>query len=118
MCFVDDPLGIELRDRICIDTIMWESDYPHPDSTWPDSPEILWRSLVRCSPPEIDRITHANACRIYRFDPFAHRPRAECTVGARRAAVAGRSLVTTTAYTGADKTTSIFARSVNAGDGA
>jgi hypothetical protein len=112
---VDDPLGIELRDRIGIDIIMWESDYPHPDSTWPDSPEILWRSLAHCTPSEVDRVTHSNACRMYQFDPFAKRSRSECTVGARRAAAAGRSLVTAAAYTGADKTTSIFARSVNAG---
>ena len=36
---------------------------------------------------EIDAITHENAMRWYRFDPFAHRPRERCTVGALRAEV-------------------------------
>jgi hypothetical protein len=37
---------------------------------------------------EINAITHENAIRHYRFDPFATRPREECTVGARRARAA------------------------------
>jgi hypothetical protein len=34
---------------------------------------------------DIDRITHLNAMRNFRYDPFAHLPREECTVGALRA---------------------------------
>ena len=34
---------------------------------------------------EVDKITHENAMRWYSFDPFAHRPREQCTVGALRA---------------------------------
>jgi hypothetical protein len=34
---------------------------------------------------EVNKITHENAMRWYSFDPFAHRPREECTVGALRA---------------------------------
>jgi hypothetical protein len=33
---------------------------------------------------EIDAITHGNAMRHFRFDPFAHRPREKSTVGALR----------------------------------
>jgi hypothetical protein len=34
---------------------------------------------------DVDKITHLNAMRIFRFDPFSVRPREECTVGALRA---------------------------------
>jgi hypothetical protein len=34
---------------------------------------------------EIHKITWENACRFYNFEPFAHRDRAQCTVGALRA---------------------------------
>ena len=34
---------------------------------------------------EIDKITHANAMRHFRFDPYSVRPREDCTVGALRA---------------------------------
>ncbi len=34
-CFISDPVGIEMRERIGIDNICWEADYPHSDSMWP-----------------------------------------------------------------------------------
>jgi predicted TIM-barrel fold metal-dependent hydrolase len=89
-CFIDDPAGLEQRHRVGIDTICWESDYPHSDSTWPTSPEYLMRSFDAAGVPddEIEAITHRNAIRHFRFDPFAVRPREECTVGALRAGAA------------------------------
>ena len=41
---------------------------------------------------EIDKMTHENAMRWYRFDPFAHHPKEQCTVGALRASVAGHDV--------------------------
>ncbi|HUY64651.1 MAG TPA: amidohydrolase family protein, partial [Acidimicrobiales bacterium] len=84
-CFIDDPTGVALRHRVGIDGICWEADYPHSDSTWPVSPETLLPSLQSVAPDEIEKITHRNAMRHFRFDPFAHRPRQRCTVGALRA---------------------------------
>jgi hypothetical protein len=46
------------------------------------------KSLDGVADDEIDRITHRNAMRHFRFDPFAHRPREECTVRALRAGAA------------------------------
>ncbi|MEY2589158.1 MAG: hypothetical protein QOJ67_1142 [Acidimicrobiaceae bacterium] len=84
-CFIDDPTGVIVRDRVGVETICWESDYPHSDSTWPTSPEFLMKSLDGVSDSDIDAMTHGNAMRHFRFDPFAVRPREECTVGALRA---------------------------------
>jgi predicted TIM-barrel fold metal-dependent hydrolase len=93
-CFIADPIGIALRHEIGIDNICWEQDYPHSDSSWPHAPEEFARVAARYDVPdaEIDKITHENAMRWYRFDPFAHRPRAQCTVGALRAEVAGHDV--------------------------
>ena len=41
---------------------------------------------------EINKITHENAMRWYRFDPFAIRPKEQCTVGALRAEAAGHDV--------------------------
>ena len=41
---------------------------------------------------DLDKVTHENAIRWYRFDPFALRPRERCTVGALRAEVAGHDV--------------------------
>ena len=87
-CFIDDPSGLESRHRVGVDTICWECDYPHSDSTWPMSAETLAKSLNPLDDltrAEVDAITHGNAMRHFRYDPFAHRRRESCTVGALRA---------------------------------
>jgi hypothetical protein len=40
----------------------------------------------------VQKITFENACRWYSFDPFAHRPREQCTVAALRAEAAGHDV--------------------------
>jgi predicted TIM-barrel fold metal-dependent hydrolase len=65
---------------------MWASDYPHSDSTWPHSPEALMKHFDDSVPEnEINKISHLNAMRVFRYDPFSVRPRERCTVGALRA---------------------------------
>ena len=68
-----------------IDRVCWESDYPHSDSTWPISAETLWPSVSRLPDAVINKVTHENAMRHFRYDPFAARARETCTVGALRA---------------------------------
>ncbi len=84
-CFIDDAVGLENRHHLNLDMITWECDYPHSDSTWPNSPELLSTSLAGIPDDEVDRITHLNAMRIFHFDAFSVRPKEECTVGALRA---------------------------------
>ena len=89
-CFITDPSGLAVRDRIGIDTIAWECDYPHSDSTWPRSPETVLAELeqVGASDAEIDKITWQNACRFFSFDPFQHRSREEASVAGLRVTAA------------------------------
>ncbi len=87
-CFIDDASGLEQRHRIGIDAITWECDYPHSDSTWPHSPELVSKTLNGIPDDEVDKITHLNAMRVFQFDPFAVRPREQCRVGALRAEAA------------------------------
>jgi predicted TIM-barrel fold metal-dependent hydrolase len=87
-CFIDDAFGIANRHEVGIDSITWECDYPHSDSTWPLSPETVAASLQGVPDEDVAKITHRNAMRIFRFDPFKHRPEAQCTVAALRAEAA------------------------------
>jgi predicted TIM-barrel fold metal-dependent hydrolase len=89
-CFIADPIGLAMRDEIGVDNICWEQDYPHSDSSWPNAPEELHRVATKYAVPDADlaKITYENAMRWYQFDPFAHRPKEQCTVGALRAEVA------------------------------
>ena len=84
-CFIDDAVGVKLREQVGIDTITWECDYPHSDTTWPEAPEILARSLDGVSDEDINKMTHENAIREFRLDSFSHRTREQCTVAALRA---------------------------------
>jgi predicted TIM-barrel fold metal-dependent hydrolase len=95
-CFISDPVGVQMRDAIGIDNIAWEADYPHSDSMWPTAPEELGVVFDRhdVTKAEADKITHENAMRWYSFDPFAHVPRTEATVGALRAKAAGHDVST------------------------
>jgi len=87
-CFIKDRTAIRGRDVVGIDNLTWECDYPHSDTTWPKSPEVLYPDFEGCTDEEINKISHLNAMRVYQFDPFKHMKREDCTVGALRAAAA------------------------------
>lgn len=87
LCWIDDPVGIEMRHKMNIDMITWECDYPHSDSTWPTSPEQFMKQMqaASCNEAEIDKISHANAMRLFNYDPFSVLGgRDNCNVGALR----------------------------------
>ncbi len=88
-CFISDAAGVKNRHDVGIDMMTWECDYPHSDSTWPASPELLAEALVGVPDDEVRKITHENAIRLFHYDPFSVIPRAEATVGALRAAATG-----------------------------
>ena len=86
-CFITEPTNLRLVDRMGEDTVAWECDYPHSDSTWPKSPEMLMEEFVNAGTTDalIHKITWENACRFYRWDPFKHTTRDQATVSALRA---------------------------------
>jgi predicted TIM-barrel fold metal-dependent hydrolase len=83
-CFIDDAFGIESREKLNLDMVTWECDFPHSDSTWPLAPESLASYLAGVSDEDVAKITHENAMRVFSFDPFAHVPKQEATVAALR----------------------------------
>ena len=66
------------------DRLLFETDYPHSDAPWPNAPEVLWKSAQFLTDSQIDKITHLNAMRVYKFPMFERQPREELTVGALR----------------------------------
>ena len=89
-CFIDDKAGIANRELIGVDNITWECDYPHSDSSWPHAPEAFAKHFDdTVSQSDIDKISHLNAMKAFRYDPFAHRPKEKCTVSALRAEAEG-----------------------------
>ena len=68
MGFQEDALGIRDRHIIGVDNLQWGSDYPHAESTFPRSREILENILADCTEEEKAKIVGGNAERIYRLD--------------------------------------------------
>ncbi len=57
--------GIELRHLVGIDNIMWESDFPHSTSTYPESQQFVERTLQGVPQAERNQLLYGNALRIY-----------------------------------------------------
>jgi predicted TIM-barrel fold metal-dependent hydrolase len=70
LTYEEDPIGLAFLDRIGVDNVMWASDYPHGDSTWPNSRAAIAESHLGALDPVIRRkIVFENAARLYRFAP-------------------------------------------------
>lgn len=63
-CFFRDDFGLRSLDKIGIDNIAFETDYPHGDSTWPNSKLIATEMMSHLSTKEIWKIVRGNAARL------------------------------------------------------
>jgi predicted TIM-barrel fold metal-dependent hydrolase len=65
-CTIDDPSTIDTRHTIGLDHIMVEVDYPHADSTWPDTQAVIEQCWGHLPPAELRKICCENAASLYR----------------------------------------------------
>ena len=65
--FQVDRTGLRNLDAIGEDTVMWGSDFPHPDGTWPDSRDLLTPQLEDLSAATKRKILCDNAAELYGF---------------------------------------------------
>ena len=63
--FMEDPVFVPLLSFVGADRVMWGSDYPHRESTWPRSREVLARVLKGISDEDQRLITYTNAADLY-----------------------------------------------------
>ncbi|MDW3218234.1 MAG: amidohydrolase family protein [Acidimicrobiales bacterium] len=61
----DDTAALRTRDLIGEETLLWGSDYPHTDSTWPCSTEVLDEMFEDYSAETRDKITRTNVANLY-----------------------------------------------------
>ena len=67
-CFIDDIAGLRLLDIIGAENVMIETDYPHSDSTWPNSIEYAHKQLEGLDDETKYLILRGNAERLFRFE--------------------------------------------------
>jgi predicted TIM-barrel fold metal-dependent hydrolase len=65
-CSIDDPSAVVQRHVIGVDHIMVESDYPHADSSWPDTQRVLTETWGGVSDDELRAIAGGNASLLFR----------------------------------------------------
>jgi len=67
LTFIRDEVAVRCRDIIGLDNLMWSDDYPHLESCWPDSTQVIDAILPADTIPRADReqILNGNARRIY-----------------------------------------------------
>ena len=69
MCFFRDRVGIKLLDDVGEDNITFESDFPHTDSTWPNSAQVAADCLQGLTENQIRKIVRGNAIRMLSLPP-------------------------------------------------
>ncbi len=65
-CTIDDPSTIDTRHAIGVDHIMVEVDYPHGDSTWPDTQDVIEKYWGHIPADELRAMCSENAAALYR----------------------------------------------------
>lgn len=63
--FQDDWLAFKSTDMLNPHRLMWANDFPHSDSTWPDSQELLRKPAQSLTPDEKNWILHDNVAGLY-----------------------------------------------------
>jgi predicted TIM-barrel fold metal-dependent hydrolase len=63
--FQFDRIGTKLVDEMGAETLMWGSDYPHPDGIWPESAKYIEEQFAGLSPEVVHKITCENAAKFY-----------------------------------------------------
>ncbi len=67
ICFQEDALGMQMREYLGVETLMWGNDYPHAESTFPRSREIVERILEGVPLEEKRLIAGENCARLFRM---------------------------------------------------
>ena len=63
--FQFDRIGTKLIEDMGVETLMWGSDYPHPDGIWPDSSEYIEKQFGHLPADVTYKITCENAGKFY-----------------------------------------------------
>jgi len=67
-CFFRDRHGIDSLDKVGVDNVTFETDYPHTDSTWPNTKEVAIDLMGHLSPELQYKIMRGNAIRMLDLD--------------------------------------------------
>jgi predicted TIM-barrel fold metal-dependent hydrolase len=67
-CFFRDQHGLDSLDKVGEDNVTFETDYPHTDTTWPNSKAVAEKMTAGMSPELRYKILRGNAIRMLSLD--------------------------------------------------
>jgi len=67
-CFFKDAIGVDLLDQVGLENVMFETDYPHNDGTWPHSKRAAAEQFGHLEQSAVDKIARGNAIRLLGLD--------------------------------------------------
>ncbi len=67
-CFFKDFHGLRSLDVIGDDRVTFETDYPHTDSTWPDTKAIATEMMAGLTDEQVYKVVRGNAIDLYSLD--------------------------------------------------
>jgi predicted TIM-barrel fold metal-dependent hydrolase len=65
--FEDDRAGVLTPELIGVERLMWGSDYPHTEGTFPRSREQIATDFAGIPEAEVSQMVAGNAARLYRL---------------------------------------------------
>jgi len=68
LTFQDDWTAIHAKDHLNVERIMWANDFPHSDSTWPLSKELVAKHMAELTPDERRKILRDNCVELFGLD--------------------------------------------------
>jgi len=66
--FQHDRVGVEMRHHLGVDRLIWATDFPHQESDWPNSLEIVQESFTGVPHVEQQRMVVGNAVDFFHLD--------------------------------------------------
>jgi predicted TIM-barrel fold metal-dependent hydrolase len=67
-CFFRDRHGVESLEEVGVDNATFETDYPHTDSTWPETKKVAAELLAGLPPEVVHKVLRGNAIRMLELD--------------------------------------------------
>src|SRR5437879_959409 len=74
--FFNDRVGGQLFSWWGVDNCMWSNDYPHQNSTWPNSRAVIERDMAHLSAADRDKLLNTNVRKLYKLNTPASLPKA------------------------------------------
>ncbi|MXO64349.1 amidohydrolase family protein [Altererythrobacter endophyticus] len=66
--FQQSPTAMRLTEFWGPENLLWASDYPHPDSIWPNSEKTISETMAHMNPDMVRQIVGGNAAKLYGLD--------------------------------------------------